>query len=443
MKHIVIVGNGIAGITAARHIRKKSDYKITVVSAESEYFFSRTALMYVYMGHMRFEDTQPYEPYFWKKNRIELIHDCVTTIDFDAKTLKLEQQSDLHYDDLILAVGSKPNKFGWPGQDLKGVQGLYSKQDLEAMEANSKGVTQAVIVGGGLIGVEMAEMLLSRDIPVKFLVREDRFWGGILPRADADLIERQMAQHHGLDLFKETELEAIQGDDNGRVKSITTKSGETIPCQFVGLTVGVTPNIDFLRGTTLEIDRGILVNPDLSTSIPHVYAIGDCAQFKRSNGMRRSIEQVWYTGRMMGETVAETICGNPTNYSPGHWFNSAKFFDVEYQTYGWVWNELKEDEEEFIWRHPQKEILMHFVFDKDTLTFKGINNFGIRLRHEVFDNWLNQSATIDEVMTNLRTANFDPEFFSTYEKEIVAAYNQQFNKHIQLASKKWWRRILA
>lgn len=442
MKHIVIIGNGISGITAARHIRKKSDHKITVISAESEYFFSRTALMYIYMGHMRFEDTQPYEPYFWKKNRIDLVHDYVTTIDFDKNTLELQKQGELKYDDLILAVGSKPNKFGWPGQDLKGVQGMYSKQDLESMEENSKGLEQAVIVGGGLIGVEMAEMFLSRDIEVKFLVRENHFWGGILPKADADLIESHMAKHHGLELIKNTELEAIQGDENGRVKSITTKSGETIECQFVGLTVGVSPNVDFLKGSALEIDRGILVNPDLSTNIPNVYAIGDCAQFKQPNGLRRPLEQVWYTGRMMGETVAETVCGQPTDYKPGYWFNSAKFFDVEYQTYGWVWNELKEGEEEFVWRHPHKELLLHFVFDKETLQFKGINNFGIRLRHEVFDTWLSKSATMHEVLSNLRLANFDPEFFNSYEKDIVAAFNKQFNLNIQLAPKKWWRSIL-
>ena len=72
MEHIVIIGNGISGVTAARHIRKLSDKKITIVSAETDYFFSRTALMYVYMGHMKFEHTQPYENWFWKKNRIEL-----------------------------------------------------------------------------------------------------------------------------------------------------------------------------------------------------------------------------------------------------------------------------------------------------------------------------------------------------------------------------------
>ena len=176
MEHVVIIGNGIAGITAARHIRKLSDKRITVISAETEYFYSRTALMYVYMGHMKFEHTKPYEDWFWVKNRIELLNAYVQNIDTQKKQLKLVNDNQISYDKLILAVGSKPNKFGWPGQDLKAVQGLYSSQDLEAMEKYSPTTKRAVIVGGGLIGIEMAEMFLSRKIGVTFLVREDQFW---------------------------------------------------------------------------------------------------------------------------------------------------------------------------------------------------------------------------------------------------------------------------
>lgn len=177
MEHVVIIGNGIAGVTAARHIRKLSDKKITIISAESEYFFSRTALMYVYMGHMKFEHTQPYENHFWKKNNIELVHGYVAKVDTEQKLLYLADKSSLNYDKLVIATGSKPNKFGWPGQDLDGVQGLYSKQDLELLEENApnnKVCKRAVIVGGGLIGIELAEMLRTRDIPVTFLVREKK-----------------------------------------------------------------------------------------------------------------------------------------------------------------------------------------------------------------------------------------------------------------------------
>ncbi|MBT8395278.1 MAG: FAD-dependent oxidoreductase, partial [Bacteroidia bacterium] len=175
MEHIVIIGNGISGVTAARHIRKLSDKKITIISAESDFFFSRTALMYVYMGHMKFEHTQPYENWFWKKNRINLKSGFVKTIETKSQTLHFKDGDSLQYDKLIIATGSKPNKFGWPGQDLKGVQGLYHKQDLENLEVyapNNKVCKRAIIVGGGLIGIELVEMLNSRNIPVTFLVRE-------------------------------------------------------------------------------------------------------------------------------------------------------------------------------------------------------------------------------------------------------------------------------
>ncbi|MFT5802108.1 MAG: NADPH-dependent 2,4-dienoyl-CoA reductase/sulfur reductase-like enzyme, partial [Nonlabens sp.] len=169
--HIAIIGNGISGITAARFLRKLSDHKITVISAESDYFFSRTALMYIYMGHMRLQDTQPYEDWFWEKNRIDLKRGYVETVDPQNKTLSFKDGEQLSYDKLIIASGSESNKFGWPGQDLDGVHGMYTLQDLEAMERHSTGLKRAVIVGGGLIGIEMAEMFHSRHIPVTFLVR--------------------------------------------------------------------------------------------------------------------------------------------------------------------------------------------------------------------------------------------------------------------------------
>ena len=138
-EHIVIIGNGISGVTAARYIRKLSDKKITLISGETEYFFSRTTLMYIYMGHMRMEDTQPYENWFWKKNRIDLVFDYVAEVNTQQQVLQMKKGDTIYYDKLIIACGSTPNKFGWPGQDLDGVQGLYSYQDLEGMERYSEG----------------------------------------------------------------------------------------------------------------------------------------------------------------------------------------------------------------------------------------------------------------------------------------------------------------
>jgi NAD(P)H-nitrite reductase large subunit len=438
-RHIVIIGNGISGITAARHIRKMSDCKITVISAETDYFFSRTALMYIYMGHMTFKDTQPYEPHFWIKNRISLLKARVEKIDPAHKSVYTDQRETIHYDELIIATGSKSNKFGWPGENLKGVQGLYSYQDLLELEENTHGwnagpserkVNRAVIVGGGLIGVELAEMLLTRNIQVTFLVRENRFWGGVLPEEEGRLISRHLLEH-GVDLRLTEELDSIIDNGSGRVQSIRTKKGETIECQLVGLTVGVSANIQFLRDSGIEQNRGILVDDYLRTNIENIYAIGDCAELRNPSEGRRPMEQVWYTGRMMGETVAMSICDKPTPYRPGHWFNSAKFFDIEYQTYGIVKGTLSEGEDHFYWEHPDGKKCMHLVYRKSDRLFVGINVFGIRMRHEIFDRWLNEKRSVDFVIENLSNANFDPEFYTRYEKEIQSSWSLLKNKSLQ------------
>jgi len=446
MEHIVIIGNGISGVTVARHVRKLSDKRITIISAETDYFFSRTALMYIYMGHMKFEHTQPYENWFWKKNRIELVKGYVKQVHTSENKVALADGTSIDYDKLVIATGSKPNKFGWPGQDLEGVQGLYSKQDLDNLEKfapDKEHCKKAVIVGGGLIGIEMAEMLRSRKIPVTFLVREDSFWNGVLPAGESALINEHILEHH-IDLRLGTNLVEILSDENGKAKAVVTDKGDTIPCDVVGLTAGVSPNVDFLKESDIELGRGVKVNRLLETSAKNVYAIGDCAEQHEAIGNRRPIEAVWYTGRMMGETLAQTLCGNPTEYKPGHWFNSAKFLDVEYQTYGWVFSErgMKDYEQHFHWRHAKEKICITISFHKESKLFLGINTFGIRMRHELFDKWLTEERSVDYVMEYLKDANFDPEFYKQYEGEIVAKYNSELGTNIN-PKKKSWKRIFS
>jgi NADPH-dependent 2,4-dienoyl-CoA reductase/sulfur reductase-like enzyme len=447
MEHIVIIGNGISGVTAARHIRKNSDKKITIVSSENKYFFSRTALMYIYMGHMKFEHTQPYENWFWKKNNIELKKGYVNSVNFDKNLLEFSNGEILSFDKLILATGSKPNKFGWPGQDLNGVMGMYHKQDLEKLEKfapNNTVCKRAVIVGGGLIGIELAEMLRSRKIPVTFLVRENSFWDGVLPVQESEMINKHIKEHH-IDLRLNTNLKEIKSDEFGQVKSvIIEETGEEILCNVVALTAGVTPNINFLKDSIIELGRGIKVNRFLETNIPNIYAIGDCAEQHNAIGQRRNIEAVWYTGRMMGETIAQTICNNRTEYKPGHWFNSAKFLDIEYQTYGWVFSERnkKENETYFQWQHPKENICITLSYDNISRKFLGINSFGIRMRHEFFDNILTEKQSVEYVLKHLADANFDPEFYKLHETKIVEKFNKENGTNIQL-KKKSWKRIFS
>ena len=423
-KKVIIIGNGIAGITCARHIRKQSNFDITVISSESKYFYSRTALMYIYMGHMKQEHTKPYEDFFWEKNLINLLQAHVQQISSAENNVQLSDGTKLVYDFLVIATGSKSNKFGWPGEDLQGVQGLYNLQDLQTMEQHTKDIKHAVVVGGGLIGIETVEMLLSRNIRVSFLIREKSFWDTILPKEESEMINK-IILHHKVDLQLDTELKEIKSHDSAKVSSVITSKGEEINCGFVALTVGVSPNISFVKNSGVETDRGVLIDNNFKTNVENIFAIGDCVQFKTPLNGRKPFEQIWYTGKMHGETAAKNIVGLNVEYQPGHWFNSAKFFDLEYQTYGLVSAQKADDEDWFWWQDKKGEKGIRILWDKNTLAFKGINSLGIRLRHEICNDWLNDKTPVNAVVHQLQKANFDPEFFKGYEKEFAAAFNHQ------------------
>lgn len=443
MSHTVIIGNGIAGTSAARWIRKLSDQKITIISSESKYFFSRTALMYIYMGHMRLEDTKPYEDWFWSKNRIDLLQDHVEQIDFKNQKLKLKSGNAMAYDNLILALGSKSNMFGWPGQDLDGVGGLYNLQDLENMERYSKGLERAVICGGGLIGIEMAEMFHSRHIPVTMLVRESNYWNNVLPPEESEMVSNHILKNN-IDLKLGVNLSAIKDDGSGKAGGvIVEETGEEISCGYVGLTAGVSPNVSWLKNTDLEIERGIMVDDNLATNIPRVYAVGDCAQLRNPKPGRRNIEAIWYTGRMMGETVAYNVVGKEVGYDPGIWFNSAKFIDLEYQVYGDIPAIHDENTISLFWKHSDNEKSVRINFDKTSGAVKGFNLFGIRYRHEVCEKWIKEKTNIEEVLQNLGMANFDPEFYKQYEADVIANYNTQMGKNLTLKTKRGLSRVLT
>jgi len=417
MSRIVIIGNGIAGITAARHIRKNSDHEIIVISSESKYFFSRTALMYVYMGHMKFEHTQPYENWFWRKNDIQLIQARVTKLTPDKKLVELQSGDKIPYDKLVLALGSKPRTIPVDGSQLAGVQSLYSKQDLELMEQNSEGVKQAVIIGGGLIGVEMAEMLHSRGVDVTMVVREDNFWNIVLPDEESSMVTSHILSR-GIDLKLSRNVQKIAGKKH--VEQVVLDDGSIIPCQFLGITIGVEPNIDFLRDSGIEVNRGVLVDEFLQTSNKDIYAIGDNAELRNPPVGRRALEPVWYAGRMMGEVVANNICDEPAAYDPGIWFNSAKFFDLEYQTYGFVPPTPQDGYDNFYWQDIKTDRAIRLVHNSEKIIV-GINSLGLRLSHEVCETWIKEGKTLDFALENLNQVNFDPELNRKFEKDILAS----------------------
>lgn len=423
--HVVIIGNGISGVTAARFIRKRSDdARITMISDETDHFYSRTALMYIYMGHMRYKDTKPYEDWFWGKNRIDLKRDYVEEIDTESKRLRLRSGESADYDVLLIATGSKPNLFGWPGQDLEGVQGLYGIPDLHQMERDTRGIDRAVVIGGGLIGIEMAEMLHSRHIPVTFLVREAGYMDYVIPPQESGMINEEIRKH-GIDLRLATELKELLGDQSGRVRAAVTDKGDEIPCGFAGLTVGVHPNIDVVRKSEIDTNRGVLVNEYFETSADDVYAVGDCAEFREDGIGTKRIEQLWYTGRMHGKTVAKTICGERTAYDPGPYFNSAKFLTIEWQVYGDITPVTTADIESVFWMDPKQKKSIRIQYASDSGRVLGFNLMGVRYRHDVCERWLRAGRSIDYVLEHVAEANFDPEFARKHEPALVRNYRSR------------------
>ena len=420
--HVAIIGNGVTGVTCALRLREQQpDWRITLISGESKYHYSRPALMYVFMGHMRYEDTKPFEDSFWEAKNLNLVRAWVTRIDVENKSLELHGQPPMTYDKLLLATGSKSNKFGWPGQDLDGVSGLWGLFDLKKMYDSVGRTTHAVIVGGGLIGIEMAEMLHSRGVHVSILIRESSYWNNILPPEESAMVARHI-EELGFDLQRETELDSILADDQGRVRAVKTKDGREIACQFVGLTAGVSPNVDLLKGSEIPVGRGILVDQGLRTSIPDVYAAGDCAEIETSEEERNLIQQVWYTGKMQAEVVADNIAGGERSYDPGIWFNSAKFLDLEYHTYGLVHRQV-EGEQNLYWEHPDGKRAVRIVYTDECVI--GFNLMGIRWSHVTCEAWLRDKVSLQHVLDHIRDANFDPEFFEQCEPLAAQAFQGQ------------------
>jgi NAD(P)H-nitrite reductase large subunit len=192
----------------------------------------------------------------------------------------------------------------------------------------------------------------------------------------------------------------------------------------VGLTVGVHPNISIVKESQIATNMGILVNDYLETNIKDVYAAGDCVEIISEDGDLNRVEQLWYTGKMHGEALAKTICGKRTKYERGIWFNSAKFFDIEYQTYGNVGPKTQRGEKSFYWEHKDRKKCLRIVYDEKTNAVKGFNIFGIRFRHRICEEWIREERKIEYVLSHLRDANFDPEFYEKNEPLIIEKFNK-------------------
>ena len=299
--HYVIIGNGVAGMNAANSLRSYDDEsEITIISYESKHHFSRTALMYVFCGQLSEQCVEPFERDHYEKMGFKRIYDKVTKLDPNANKLYLAQGGTVSYDKLLIASGSIPAEFGWKGYDLDGVGHFVTWQNLQWLKEKAKTAKKAVVVGGGLIGIETVEILLLAGIDVTFLVREDYYWPIALDESESTIIAEHI-RHHKVDLRLKTEFSEILGKD-GKVIGVKTGEGEIIDCELVVIAVGVRPQTDWLKDSGVALDErgGIIADENLKTNYDNIYTAGDCASVMWFNKVRRP-EQLWYTGRDQGK----------------------------------------------------------------------------------------------------------------------------------------------
>lgn len=404
-EHIVIVGNGVAGVTAALTARERGDARVTLVSGESPYFFSRTALMYALMDRMTRRDLEPYERKTWPARGIARVEAWVKDLDADARTVTLSNGSVLAWDKLLLATGSAPRPLALDGLDgAEGVVRFVSMRDLDDCERWIPTTREAVVIGGGLIGVELVECLVHHGVKTTFLVREPWYWPAALSREEGEMVEGHM-RARGVDVRVGAEAASVARAPDGRVRAVTLRDGSSLAAQMVGVCVGVDPAVSWLRGvkTPPRIARGVVVDAELRTSLAGVWSAGDCAEVPWADGGTR-VEPIWYAAKRQGALAGANMTGRPSRYAPPIFFNSAKLFEVEYTTVG----ELPEGASSVYRRHPTREISQR-VAHRDGRVL-GFSMLGSRWDHAVLSRWISEERPLRQVLDRLAEAQFDVEF---------------------------------
>lgn len=445
--HVVIIGNGVAGMEAALQLRADApDVGVTLVSEESDHFFSRTALMWVHAGQMSHRDIEPLERNAYVRHGFTRVRDRVVALDSASKRLTLGDGETLGYDKLLIACGSRPRPGPWRGSDLRGVGHFVTLQDLEwyerelhggpshagrpprpdqhvptsrpdspylpreaAAEARGSLSKRPAVIGGGLIGIEAVEVAHGKGLQPHFFIRDEWFWPMAIDATEAAWITERM-RAHGVHVHLQHEVEHLEGDAQGNLTAVVTNHGRfEVDCAVVA--IGVVPNTRWLADSGVALDEGggVVVDAQQRTNVPDVFAAGDCASVRWSTGAQRP-EQLWYTGRDQGRVAARAILGQtgPTaTYRRPTWYNSAKLMDIEYTTVGFVnMNQPGEREWFFEERGAVRSTTRIVHTDAGVI---GFNLLGRRWDHSVLMEFIDAGRSLAYVLDHLHEAAFDTE----------------------------------
>ena len=321
---LVVVGNGMAGMRAVEELlaRAPGRFAITVIGAEPHTNYNRIQLSSVLAGDKTLDDIVINAPEWYATNDICLITgNRVVAIDRQARQVALADGTPVAYDKLLLATGSKPVAPPIPGLGLPNVRAFRDIADVEAMIEAAHTERRAVVIGGGLLGLEAAWGLKRRGMAVSLVHLMPTLMERQLDAAAGALLHRDL-DARGIAFFTNSQTEEIVGAE--RAEAVVLADGRSIACDFVVLAVGIRPNVDLAREAKLEINRGILVGDDMATSDPDIYAVGECIE--HNGQVFGLVAPIWDQAKVCGARLA----GDTTAvYVPPPVFTSLKITGVD------------------------------------------------------------------------------------------------------------------
>lgn len=331
---VVIVGGGHGGAQAAIALRGAGfEGSVAIVGREAEMPYERPPLSKEYLAQERpFERLYIRPAQYWQDKKVDLLLGrTVTAVNPDAHTVTCADGESIRYGRLIWATGGDPRTLPVTGGNLLGVHAVRDREDVDAIMAELGSVENVVIIGGGYIGLEAAAVLSKLAKKVTLLEALPRVLARV---AGDDLSAFYEAAHrdHGVDLRVKQQVDSLVGE--GRVSGVLLCDGTILPAQMVIVGIGIIPCIEPLAAAGAECGNGAIVDGQCRTSLPDVFAIGDCAAHANhfAGGAVIRLESV-QNANDMATVVAKTICGEAAEYAATPWFWSNQY-DLKLQTVG-------------------------------------------------------------------------------------------------------------
>ncbi len=316
----VIIGSGIAGLSAAEAIRQhEAAADITLIAEEAHGFYSRPGLAYYLRGDIpekqlfnRSHDDLQALGLHWLKSRAEKILPA-------AHQVLLANGQSVTYDRLLLATGSTTVSPDFPGGELSGVVKLDKLDDARHILKLSRRGRTAVVIGGGITALEIVEGLRERGVRVHYFLRGERYWSNVLDETESGIVTERL-QAEGVIIHAHTHIKQALGK-NGKLIGVETQSGERINCQILAVAIGVRPRLELARSAELKIDRGVLVDEFMRTSAPDIFAAGDVAQAYDPRSGRAVLDVLWSTAIAQGRAAGANMAGVSQAYTKEVAFN--------------------------------------------------------------------------------------------------------------------------